>query len=381
MNWSILKRITFLLPFSLLHFYSSCLSVIVADIDVVDFPYTLHRQNVYLNNGLSDPLSNPSNRETISLSRHVRIAFFNTKTQQFIDSVGSSIQSQNPHRVITYFSMPGINLLFPPEYELSYPGWFKVKFDWNGQHLIPSVDFSLFQSDLMISKIVRCNGKVLNTDERHLIGVRGSQDGTRPQLVTYGSVVSNDPLPSYYSFQEIGSFLSQFQMREKETNRKLGALYFFPDYTDNYQIKLGRTIGGFGKTEKGRIGELAADITMQTLGFIKKDGKYGGRKDNGFDGVYYRPDINVLYLSDSKFHDATPSLDSVERDICANINFRLKNLKGDGSELQKQTATFINDFRNNNPHRLYILPYVLISDGCVKARSRSIDAARILIDK
>ncbi|MBW8309111.1 MAG: hypothetical protein K0M45_05675 [Candidatus Paracaedibacteraceae bacterium] len=143
---------------TLLIFWSSpCLSVIIADIDIVNFPITLSSQN-------PDPIPSVATSPiSVQLNRHIRIAFFDTNSQQFLDGLGNPITEKNKlyQRSITYFSIPSE---CPSSYTdtLIFENWFNITCSYQDNLLNATIDLRPYKLTSNLSKVVRCNGKVLN---------------------------------------------------------------------------------------------------------------------------------------------------------------------------------------------------------------------------
>jgi len=113
----------------------------------------------------------------------------------------------------------------------------------------------------------------------------------------------------------------------------------------------------FSKQETGRIGEIACDLTMMALGFIKLGGKYYG--DCGIDGLYEKGD--VLVVAEMKFHGNPPSLDAIEsKDLVSKFDIKNKRAL---NKLKKKESIYEKIVRANCSSQLYLLPYGVLNDG------------------
>ncbi len=384
----LIKKSSILL-FALFACNSTCLAVIVADIDVVDSPFVITRKNVSIVSGRCDPQSLKAPTEEIELSKHIRIVFFDTKLQKFTNVLGE------PNPGVYYFSAPRTQTLQPYPATFSIPKWFSIKFDPSSPK--PRLDLSQFVGDTRQfgrTKVIRFNNQafdVINDSSSPKIVLKslGLHDETRPDLTSYLYQNSEDLFPLLSSTEETYKFLNRFQNRKKERRKNLKGYFYF---SEPYDLRLTRKRSEidfhcnnnvpnstFLKSEKGKIGELAADITMQWRNFSKKNGKYNGASDQGFDGVYCQQ--NALFLSDSKHYKKTPSLRTIlNSDIYSKISARLENIDRLGSPLQRETAAYIREFLINHPNDSYLLAYVIIPDGHVKALVKPIRNMQMDLD-
>jgi len=401
-------------PFIFLLWSSSCFSVIVADIDLIDLPRSIPRKEIFLGNGAQDLYVQRAPDQLLKFNKHLRIAFFDTNTQEFVDVLGVTAQ-QSPvktkratplrtGRAIYYLSHPAQEVLQPYSVTLTFPDWFSITCLYSQQqpHIsLKVLPFTTNANTIRASRIIRYNGNVLSSPNNaalDLLPLR-IQDESRPHLSVIASFITQeDPFPSPKNAQQICSFFNEFKGNQKDRGKNLEGYFYFGELQDaltpvvlkrskinlkkiekDQTLKTEKGKDQALKIEKGKIGELAADITMQSLSFCKKDAKYGGGKDNGFDGVYRRDD--ALFISDSKFFAETPNLEAVlNKDIYAMINTRLSNIEYEGSQKQKETAAYMREFMIRCPYNVYLLPYVLISDGKVKAMAKALREVHALLD-
>lgn len=340
-----------------------CFSVLVADIDTVEFSHTIRRPEVKLPSGKEDPFSKKKSRENITFLNHLRVVFFDTEAQQFVGYLGKF------PGIVYYLSIPQGETCSPKP--IIFPDWFKIKYSYDNGKMSVSVDLSSFKPK-EAGCVIRWNGTCLSPENLSQVDLSASgvSDETRPELKSvFVSLKKGESFPStqYKSSQAIQEFFSLYSERIKTRNQSLTSRYiFFESNNASHKIITQLFID---KPDKRNIGELAADITMQWLGFMKKDGKYNEGSDNGFDGAYVRKDL--LFLSDSKFFTDTPSLKTVlNKDLFATLENRLANMETKGSELQKATAQFIRERFSTHLKDIYLLPYVVILDGAIKALAK-----------
>lgn len=365
-------------------------SMQIADIDVVDFPMTIKRRQVSMKEGRQHPYDKQNPEQEISFTQYLRIVFFDHDTQEFVN------------RSIYY--LPILFQTQPYSIVITFPQWFTVTYTSHSQQG-STLDLSLFTPETSFSrssKVIRCNTQFLQNVQGPSytpldLGLLGISDETRPNLNRIWYMTGREsPFPQCLNLQSINEFLNRLEGREKDRNIFLRGCFYFSEYHDltgpasfkectiNFTQKgespsLREVKGRIGSKEKGRIGELAADITMQCFGFSKRNGKYGGGKDNGFDGIYCRDD--ALFISDSKFFSATPNLLSVlNQAIYATIETRLANIEFQGSPQAKQSAAHVRAFMIHNPHHVFLLPYVVLPDGKVKTLVRPFRTVHAALD-
>jgi len=114
----------------------------------------------------------------------------------------------------------------------------------------------------------------------------------------------------------------------------------------------------FSIHETGRIGEIACDLTMMALGFIKLSGKYYG--NFGIDGLYEKGDL--LVAAEAKFHGSPPNLGAIVRDhLKPKFSMRDKGALGMLEKNQKDIYAKIE--RAHCLSQLHLLPYGILNDG------------------
>ena len=358
---------------------SPCFPVIIADVDLVDSPYVLAKKGASLAKPSTALPSSIESNETTQLSKHIRIAFFNTKSQEFVNAQGTA------QRTIYYLSIPPAQSHKSYSATLPIPNWFMLTcaYSENQPKLSINIDISSFKADLS-TKVIRYSNQVSITSPSQNMGfISGTlNDNTRLNSKCISSLIQEDPFPVVMNPQQMSGFFNSFADRKKEKGKHLNGYFYFtspnadvldfklPFHSINFHNTDNSSNGTFLNKEKGNLGELAADITMQWLGFVKKDGKYNGGSDQGFDGVYCRQD--ALFMSDSKNYYKTANLPSILNEhVYAKINTRLNNMDCYGSPLQKQTAIYIRDFLAKRPDDTYLLAYVIIPDGKVKTLAKT----------
>ena len=332
-----------------------CFSIIVADIDEVNIYHTVNRKRIQIETEgelKQDPSAADIPEEEVKLSSFLRVIFFDTERQEINQDVRYLSASQDHE-----------------EQRYSFPGWFAINYTNKAGKPNYSIDLSGFKGK---DKLVRYNGtkKCLNAAEYLLKDAQQVVDTLQPnqKYFTEGAVF---PLSqTHKKASEIQDFLSKYQKRRK-TNVYLQARHCFFDGLDS---KFKIDLAPIRKDELGVIGEMATDMTMQWLGFSKRDGKYKGNSNNGFDGVYVRAKDQLLVLSETKFHVKAPNVDAVmKKELCANITSRLENIKTYGSEQQKETGALIQSYFDD-AHTVLLLAYVVIPDGYVKSLASPYEA-------
>ena len=134
---------------SLLFFVTSfpCFPVIVADIDTVDFTHLVRRENIKLADGLDDPSSKNDSRGHIDLSHHIRVSFFDTEVQKFIDFKG------NFPGTIYYLSI--IKSISSDSRTVTFADWFDITYTYQSGNLTVSTDlFSCKTSNIDRKSVV-----------------------------------------------------------------------------------------------------------------------------------------------------------------------------------------------------------------------------------
>ena len=199
-------------------------------------------------------------------------------------------------------------------------------------------------------------------------------DKTRPMW----SMVKQTVTPVDLSLEEVRSYVNQADLEGKlkranpslekvhwkTSHKKSMKVTFFVHGTHYYgdcfykqKSTSQHPISIFSNQETGRIGEIACDLTMMALGFIKLGGKYYG--DCGIDGLYEKGD--VLVVAEMKFHGNPPSLDAIEsKDLVSKFDIKNKRAL---NKLKKKESIYEKIVRANCSSQLYLLPYGVLNDG------------------
>ena len=116
-----------------------------------------------------------------------------------------------------------------------------------------------------------------------------------------------------------------------------------------------------GTRERGKLGELATELTMRFFGYKRILSQY--ERGNGFDGVYhYKEPIlryPTLFLTESKCRNEDVSAESyMEGDLSEHIIF--KRLKDSSYH---DSANFIENFMINSPERIFKAVHRIKEDG------------------
>lgn len=125
-------------------------------------------------------------------------------------------------------------------------------------------------------------------------------------------------------------------------------------------------------TEMGDLGERAADLTFFAYGFTKKASKMNGKRDNGFDGVYYKdstdPAQKQLWIVEAKFHDKSKSENYFDKELAGKIakDGALEKYRSSKDHSLVRTAEQIDGFVKESPQQIFFLGYDVLSDGRVK---------------
>lgn len=356
----------------------NCFAVIVADIDWGEPPSSRNGQVLFsiprhalmphqetvprgvMPNNYTVMPTRSTHAGDIYFQKHIRVMFFDTNLQRLVDSEG------NFPGKIYYFSIRSQETM---SRTFSVSDWFTLHYDVATQQV--RIDLTSFNPLGFFSKIIRCNSSFkqiipeTSLIERPFINIdtfghiERSEEIYTKKIV--GHVLQKDPYPIVSAdLTKLMTFFNEAQVRRKTTNKEISWIYRLYDPIDNLECFWG---GSFNSTDSGSIGELAADITMQWLGFNKKDAKYKGKSNNGFDGVYYNS--GTLILSEAKLWQVAPSLESIlHEELYAKISRRLKKLAQYGKMV---VADYIKSFIETYPAQVYLQPYICLSDGQVKS--------------
>jgi len=295
----------------------------------------------------------------------VRVVFFDTNNQKFLNRAGDfpgtvyyfAVEVTDKEETIQQNPQTG---------RLKFPGWFNIDYEHKDTNIHVYLDLAPFQ-EKSFTKVIRAtsvfNIKNISSPPLMIPENISQLDPTCIRSV-YANIQKEDPYPIYYDIPRLTEFFNGFTGRSKTRSKDLRWLYLFYDPVDSSLKTSKRNI--FNGNDSGNIGELASDMTMQWLSFIKKDAKYKGKSNNGFDGAFFRARDNLLILSESKFWRNAPSLNTVLRkELCATFTDRIEKIKKHGSPNQKVTAEFVEEYFRKDQIP-YLLPYIVIPDGQVK---------------